>query len=382
MNGCEENKKRGGVIAAVITSATALFGALFGQWNDGLDWRWFFGSSAPDAGFYAGRSADLVLELDDGWRFAPGDNAAWSEPGFVDAGWVAIEVPKAWESEGFRGHDGFGWYRRHFTLEAEAAARPLYLLLGEIDDADEVFVNGRRIGGTGTMPPHYHTAYDVPRAYWLPPDVLRSGADNVVAVRIYDDQQDGGIRRGRVGLYASELPAPLIDLAAGHWTLSTTDHPDYARTDVDESDFKPVSVPGYWHEQGVSLAHGHAWYRTHFDLTAPANADQLVLELGKVDDMDEVYLNGQLIGQTGSEDPTVDQADYYDQRRAYPFAASLLKPTGNVLAVRVFNGQSWGGISTGPIGIMTEADHTTYWRDLRSNRHRVWKPIWDWLLGR
>jgi|GEM_PF-1201883 len=31
---------------------------------------------------------------------------------------------------------------------------------------------------------------------------------------------------------------------------------------------------------------------------------------------------------------------------------------------------------------MRADDHAIYWEQRETARHEVWKPIWDWLLGR
>ena len=59
----------------------------------------------------------------------------------------------------------------------------LLLRMGKIDDADEVFVNGRWIGFTGQFPPDFQTAYGQERVYEVPSWLLRTDGDNVVSTR-------------------------------------------------------------------------------------------------------------------------------------------------------------------------------------------------------
>jgi hypothetical protein len=141
-----------------------------------------------------------VVPLETGWRFAAdptngGLEKGFAKPDFDDSGWKPIAVDRPWEAQGFEGLDGFAWYRIRFDLAKPPEGAAL-LELGAIDDADEVFVNGEKVGGLGRFPPEAETAWTRPRAYDVPLARLRAGA-NVIAVRVYDEVGDGGLRGGR-----------------------------------------------------------------------------------------------------------------------------------------------------------------------------------------
>jgi hypothetical protein len=82
-------------------------------------------------------------------------------------------VPEPWEEQGFHGYNGYGTYRKHFTLDNELRGLMLYLSLGYIDDVDAVYVNGTKIGSTGAFPPQYQTAYNARRLYFMPDENTR-----------------------------------------------------------------------------------------------------------------------------------------------------------------------------------------------------------------
>ncbi len=142
--------------------------------------------------------------------------------------------------------------------------------------------------------------------------------------------------------------------------------------------WRKIKAGKYWEHQGLANYDGFAWYRRSFDLVAPEGAGELTLMLGRIDDQDEVFLNGTLIGSTGGEDA---ETEYWRERRNYQFPSSLLRATGNVLTVRVYDEAQTGGIYTGPVGIMTSESAKAYWEQ-RTAPRRVWKTGWDWLLGR
>ena len=110
---------------------------------------------------------------------------------------------RPWESQGHPDHDGFAWYRKHFSLGASLKQDPAFaryqalrVNLGAIDDVDEAWVNGHRIGGTGTFPPNYGTAWQTQRWYTIPARFLKWEGDNVLAVRVFDGTGPGGMAAG------------------------------------------------------------------------------------------------------------------------------------------------------------------------------------------
>ena len=126
----------------------------------------------------------------------------------------------------------------------------------------------------------------------------------------------------------------------GPWRFRTGDDPRYAARDYDDETWETIAVPQVWERAGHPDYDGQAWYRTRFTLPpgrAGGHADDraVVLELGKVDDDDETFVNGQKVGETRG----------WRTYRRYPVAANLLNWGGeNVLAVRVLDGGGPGGL--------------------------------------
>ena len=119
----------------------------------------------------------------------------------------------------------------------------------------------------------------------------------------------------------------------------------------------PVIQPTHtWEEQGYTDYNGHVWYRIH--LTIPASLkqnsfwkDSLRIFLSKIDDVDETYLNGVLIGKTGSfpEDPPGYQTAW-NKKREYIISTSnplIHWDQENVIAIKVYDGGGPGGIFDG-----------------------------------
>lgn len=131
--------------------------------------------------------------LDGLHKFSPGDNPAWSSPRHDDSQWQSIKVPGSWQSQEIKPVKGIGWYRIHFTAPDSLRYFQPAILLGRIGDADEVFVNGVKIGGEGLIGERFVEATKVERLYIIPANLLRHNDVNLIAVRVINTYLNGGI---------------------------------------------------------------------------------------------------------------------------------------------------------------------------------------------
>jgi hypothetical protein len=96
-----------------------------------------------------------TLPVDGVWQFQTGDDIAWASPAFDDSAWEPIHVGRSWEGQGHRDYTGFAWYRRHIVLPSGTPAnQDISLFLRGVEDAAEVYWNGRLVGSYGKVPPH------------------------------------------------------------------------------------------------------------------------------------------------------------------------------------------------------------------------------------
>ena len=309
---------------------------------------------------------DLQMELDlsGNWKFEIGDNTEYSKENFDDKNWEIIRVPNAWENEGFPGYDGYAWYRLTFHLPKKLSDKMLYLKLGRIDDVDRVFINGHFVNGKGQFPPKYDTAYDMKRVYPLSNEHLKFNHDNTIAIRVYDLHGQGGITDGDIGIFSRMDVIDLkIDLS-GKWRFSTGDDLKWADPKFNDSRWNRIEVPSFWEKQGYTNHDGFAWYRESVFLSKSLAQVKLILLLGKINDADEVYFNGALIGGTGKFPENKGRLlhqELYKEERAYfipPYLIKTDKP--NVIAVRVYDAGSNGGIAKGDIGITSRREYMKY----------------------
>ena len=123
-----------------------------------------------------------LVELKGPWQFHLGDNPAWAAADFDDSGWEQLRGDEPWSAQDHAGYTGFAWYRLHLTLNPAPGAGPnSALLLSNVMDAYELYLNGALAGGNGKLPPHPVWYYNQPaQTFGLGP--LRSG---VLAIRVW-----------------------------------------------------------------------------------------------------------------------------------------------------------------------------------------------------
>ena len=181
------------------------------------------------------------------------------------------------------------------------------------------------------------------------------------------------------------------------WKFQTGDNLDYAKPDFDDSGWKNISVNKTWNKQGYRKYWGFAWYRIKFVIPSSLKKeadlkDSLIFKMGKIDDFDQVFFNGVLIGEnlrnvkrgTKPADAFKDlKHSYWNDFRRYSLAAddTLIKwDKQNVIAVRVYDWGAAGGIFSGGLSIgmpeirdylKLEIDKGNFWE----NKNKLTKKI-------
>ncbi|CAM4320241.1 sialate O-acetylesterase [Pedobacter westerhofensis] len=106
-------------------------------------------------------------------------------------------------------------------------------------------------------------------------------------------------------------------------------NPEY----VPEQGWHHFWLPGYWADQGVRGLNGVLWFRKEINLPAGVSGSGARLFLGRIVDVDVVYINGIFVGSTSYQYPP----------RRYIVPVGVLKPGRNIIVVRVVNNTGKGG---------------------------------------
>jgi sialate O-acetylesterase len=107
----------------------------------------------------------------------------WFEETYIPKGWKNINIPGYWEDQGIKDLNGVVWYRKEIDVPASMIGKSAKVFLGRIIDADELYINGKRIG---------NTTYQYPqRRYAVTADVLKPGK-NIFVIRVRNDAGKGG----------------------------------------------------------------------------------------------------------------------------------------------------------------------------------------------
>jgi sialate O-acetylesterase len=205
---------------------------------------------------------------------------------------------------------------------------------------------------------------DVPSGTWkvVSPDSV-SGRGGISAVAYFFArriQRDLRIPIGLVQAAVGGVPAetftsperlrPLQDFSAGldeverharngapeygtyiaHWyddyDIALKNGQNWADPQWDSAAWKPVQIPGTFHELGISDIPSLTWFRKEITLPDPVPKGQARVYLGQVDKMDTTFVNGRQIGASS----------WVENPRVYGVPDGVLKPGRNVIAIRLF----------------------------------------------
>ncbi len=119
------------------------------------------------------------------------------------------------------------------------------------------------------------------------------------------------------------------------WPAPPTGDSGWSAQNIDDAQWTDIAVPAYWETVGYYGMDGVAWYRTQFTLSAAEAARGVTIGVGQVDDSDQTYVNGHLVGRTEKQ---------WNHERVYPVPPAALHAGSNSLAVRVDDLGAGGGI--------------------------------------
>lgn len=132
-------------------------------------------------------------------------NTDYLDVDYQDEHWASMEIPNRLNGS-MATFDGVIWFRKSFEISEVDENADYNLLLGGIDDEDITYVNGTKVGMTKN--------WMAQRNYSLPKGLLRAGK-NVIAIRLFDGESNGGIYGGQeMGI---KRDGELLYALSGDW---------------------------------------------------------------------------------------------------------------------------------------------------------------------
>jgi putative membrane-bound dehydrogenase-like protein len=134
-------------------------------------------------------------------------NIARESPTLDDSEWENMKLPTLIEQAGLE-IDGIIWFRKAFEVPVNAAGKKAILSLGPIDDTDDTWVNGVKVGGI-------EKSWNIDRVYNIPEGVLKAGK-NTISVKVEDTGGGGGFGGKADNMFVSFANKDKVSLA-GNW---------------------------------------------------------------------------------------------------------------------------------------------------------------------
>ena len=160
-------------------------------------------------------SLKKIKDLQGKLEESPAKIESWKELLFDDSHWPHINVPGYWEGQNLGDFDGVVWYRKSIDLGEEFNGKEALLELAMINDSDDTYVNGVRVGGMSYK-------HKDKRKYTIPSGILKRGK-NIIAVKVMDMGGNGGIY-GDSSEVKISFSAASFSLA-GQWSFQVESSP-------------------------------------------------------------------------------------------------------------------------------------------------------------
>ena len=246
------------------------------------------------------------------WRVRASRDAEYEIRSAGDARLRHFKVPLTWSYEPETSLAGGAWYSADSTTVGDFSA----------------------VG--------YYFARDLRAATGVPIGILNTswGGSRIEAWLDVDAQLEDSAAVQAGLLAAQQRKDSLLQVFEASRNAPGTDDPGmvdgtpvWADPNLDESGWSDMPVPARFEEHGFEGLNGYVWYRGTVTLTEE-QVSSAVLKLSMIDDRDQTYVNGTLVGETNR----------YRLPRTYPVPDGALRAGVNTIAIRVLDTGGHGGI--------------------------------------
>jgi putative heme-binding domain-containing protein len=212
--------------------------------------------------------------------------------GGQDSGPLAAMVPEVWKrppAGPLAIDDGVVWYRAVVVPPADWDGDDLALFVEAVDDARQVFFNGRQIGVLGTFPPEFRSGLGQSHRLPIKSGDFFAGEPNVVAIRVYNYHGRRGFNVAAPVLLGQSSAISL----QGQWQAFPGDDADVAKLSA-RFDVPPAD----WFKATIALEEAERDLRRLADDAGPLSPSEAHPHLRTVADLKvDLVLSEPEIGQ-------------------------------------------------------------------------------------
>lgn len=140
----------------------------------------------------------------------------WAQADYDDSAWNIMNLPAFWQGQPEMNFNGVVWFRKSVDLPESWQGRELELNLGPVDDFDDTYVNGQRVGGMG---PDVPESYAIPRIYRIPAALTRAPR-LTITVRAFDHFGAGGFGGTQEQMRVALPDSPGVVPLHGPWAYA------------------------------------------------------------------------------------------------------------------------------------------------------------------
>ncbi|MEM9850000.1 MAG: sialate O-acetylesterase, partial [Bacteroidota bacterium] len=200
---------------------------------------------------------------------------------------------------------------------------------------------------------------------WMSANALGySDEKSAAAINKERSEQQAAARKKRMEALLGEIP-----IQDEGWDEGNA---PWAAADYDDRDWESMQLPNLWEDQGLNDLDGIVWCRKRITLTPAEARAGITLQLGRIDDSDWTWVNGNKVGEMEQK---------YNTNRVYKVAAKYLKAGENIITVRVDDTGGGGGLygdKDGQISYTSVGNTTTLNGDWK---YKVGKVYLEQRLG-
>ena len=188
------------------------------------------------------------------WKFHVGDDMKWKDVAFNDNGWQAIRVDIPWDDQGYKKHEGYGWYRARVVIPSSLKNKSylkdsIRIYIGKIDEADQTYLNGKLIGqNAGIYTRTFEEAdfaWTKERCYCVAVNdpTINWDKENIIAVRVYNSSGIGGLYEAKPEVSMRDL-IDYVTINTGETTFKQKDNNHFENTIELVNKYKTAKISG------------------------------------------------------------------------------------------------------------------------------------------